>query len=88
MKTELEIFEQALLDWNRPFWKRWIYGHLHTDKGLCHYFHQQMDLSDRYVDKNLYPIWLEFKTRRGVFDFNNRRERIEALKKCIEKLKN
>lgn len=88
MKTELELFEQALIDWNRPFWKRWFYGSRFTDKGLCCYFNQQLGLTDRDVIRFLEPIWVQFKTRRGIFDFNNRKERIQAIRKCIEHIKN
>lgn len=88
MNTELELFEQALIDWERPFWKRWIYGSRFTDKGLCSYFALQLEITDRDVIDFLEPIWLNFRTTRGLYHFNNRRERIKAIKQCIKYLKN
>lgn len=87
-KEILDYFEQALKDWNRPLWKRKLFGNKDTEKGLCYYFIRRHRFSISCRMDILESYWIKYKTRDvGFYDFNTREERIHAIRCVINELK-
>lgn len=87
-KELLNCFEQAKKDWQRPMWKRLLFGDRKTFDGLCYYFITQHRIftSDK-MDK-LMNYWTKYRTKYiGGHHFNTREERIHAINMVIKDLK-
>lgn len=96
-RKALVLFERALIDWLADYNPVTFRGKI-TRLGLCHYFNQLwFDNSIEYVANDLREYWVEFRTRDKAgssgFDFpgygyepEGRKERVEALRKTIDKL--
>jgi hypothetical protein len=86
-KEILYYFEQALKDWERPRWKRKLFGHKNTEAGLCYYFTHKMGSLRCRIDE-LSLRWEKYKTKDdGFYDFNTREERILAIRGVINDIK-
>lgn len=86
-KEILFYFEQALKHWGRPAFICNIFGWNNTESGLCNYFIKQhnVPLEEMYA---LYDKWNPYRTVKDRFyDFNNRKERVQAINKVIADLK-
>lgn len=84
-KEILAIYKKAEKHWSRPIWLCKLIGWNHTKGGLCVYFQQK---HRNYYFISLWEcLWIKYKT---TFDepyhFNNRKERLEAIRKVIKDL--
>jgi hypothetical protein len=87
--TKQEIiaaFEQAEKDWRRP--QRWWQKDRCIDYGLCHYFGAGKKMCSYEVYKYLEPLWEKYRTTDGMYHFNNRKERLHAIRQILNDLKN
>ena len=78
--TKQEIiaaFEQAEKDWSN-----------NDLRYLCCYFEINLDISHDDVTKYLHPLWRKYITRRGFVQFDNREERLHAIRQVLNDLKN
>lgn len=85
-KEILFYFEQAQKDWSRPKWMCYLFGGNHTEHGLCSYFILKHGLLSGEVVQ-LQNQWRRHSVKIGFYDFNNREERVQAIKKVIADLK-
>ena len=87
-KETLDYFEKALKDWQRPLWKRKLFGNKDTENGLCYYFIQQHRFRISSRIDILESYWIKHRTTDSDFyHFNTREERINAIKMVIMELK-
>jgi hypothetical protein len=87
--TKQEIiaaFEQAEKDWSRP--QRWWQKDRFIDRGLCRYFANKQYIYGRNTWDFLEPLWFRYRTKKGLFHFNNREERLHAIRQVLNDLKN
>ena len=85
-KEIIAAFEQAEKDWRRP--QRWWQMERGIRDGLCHYFASRFNLSNFDVALNLKPLWIKYRTiEDSNFHFNNREERLEAIRRVLNDLK-
>lgn len=77
-KEILEAFKQAEIDWSKN----------NLDSSFCFYFVLSQNLSFRnQVEKFLQPLWFKYRTvKNSAFHFNNRQERLKAIRKVINEL--
>ncbi len=82
----LEAFKKAEIDWSKP---RLTNFQFKTYTGLCYYFVVQQDVSLDFVIDFLQPLWIKFKTTiNSNYHFENRQERLEAIRNVIKDLEN
>jgi hypothetical protein len=76
-KDILEAFKQAEIDYTKS-----------KVKGcFCFYFLLDQDLNNSQVEGFLMPLWKKYATTPDrAFHFNNRQERLEAIRKVINEL--
>lgn len=82
----LEAFKKAEIDWSRPTLTDFQFR---THSGLCYYFAVQQDISLNFIIDFLQPLWIKFKTTSTCsYHFENRQERLEAIRNVIKDLEN
>jgi hypothetical protein len=89
-KEIIKAFEQADKDWSKKkrWWNNYETFRNFTDMGLCGYFFHQQNVSRWDIDEFLCPLWEKHKTKfESVYDFNNRKERLKAIRKVLNVLK-
>lgn len=86
-KKILFYFEQAQKDWSRPQWMCGLFGWNHTKHGLCAYFKLRHAVSWEDLDILRQKWHVHRKVSLLSYHFNNRKERLEAIKKVIIDLK-
>jgi hypothetical protein len=79
-KEILAMYKIAEKHWSRPAWLCRILGWNDTQHGLCWYFYEQHG----YDSPN--QFWLPYRTKRGVYHFHTREERLEAIRNVIKDL--
>jgi hypothetical protein len=84
-KEILQAFKQAEIDWSKDY-------NTETNKyvnwGLCRYFGGRFDFDTNEINF-LKHFWLKYATTPdNKFHFNNRKERLEAIRKVINELEN
>lgn len=56
-------------------------------KGLCCFFCNYLKVSHYNIDYVLQPLWLKYSERKeNLYHFENRQERLEAIRKVIQDL--
>jgi hypothetical protein len=83
-KEILEVFKQAEIDWSKEYNRE---TNKYVDWGLCRYFGWQFDFTENDIRFHLQPYLFKYVTTPDrAFHFNNRQERLEAIRKVINEL--
>jgi hypothetical protein len=89
--TKQEIL-QAFKKAKKRYTITWLDYIFNRDKihneGLCSYFTYNLEITPYLIDLYLQPMWIKYRTKNGLYDFNNNKERLEAIKKVIKDLEN
>ena len=83
----VQAFTQAEIDFSNPMNSTNDIGS--RDISLCSYFRNCQDLDYHQIHKILEPLWLKYRTINkymGFYVFNNRKERLDAIRKVITDL--
>lgn len=84
----LYYYENALKDYTRPRWKRFLFGDKHTHGGLCYYFTHRFGLNPWYVNKLIqFSDRFRFTPKHRAWHYENRKQRIVGIKRVINYLK-
>jgi hypothetical protein len=92
-KERLALYEEALIDWERPRHQSWeVEANIGICFGFCYYFYEKkgIDTYDTGQFRMTFPeLWrLRTNRERGVkYLFNSKIERAEALRGAIKLLK-
>jgi hypothetical protein len=87
-KEILTIYKKAEKHWRRPEWLCKILDWNYIQYGLCWYFRRTYSIKVHGYLPYLEDLWIKHKTtsQGSVYDFNNRKERLEAIRKVIKDL--
>lgn len=86
-KEILAIYKIAEKHWSRPEWLCNLIGWNNTNGGLCNYFGWQQ--IKYYYSNSFSMLWIKYRTTEcDVHHFNNRKERLQAIRKVIKDLEN
>jgi hypothetical protein len=83
----IAAFEQAEKDWIEKVKKGCTPEGEITYNGLCNYFYLEQNLSATDAYKYLPSLWEKYRTREGDFHFNNREERLYAIRQVLNDIK-
>ena len=76
-KDILQAFKQAEIDWSKKDFE---------DMGFCFYFLSNQLIKRGIMDEFLKPLWKKYATKSSMFHFNNKKERLEVIRKVIKEL--
>lgn len=87
----IKAFEQAEKDWSKKkkWWNFYMPKHNETDCGFCAYFILKHNIDSYVIEGHLEPLWIKYRTTEHfkVYHFNNREERLEAIRKVLNDLR-
>lgn len=88
-KEILAIYKIAEKHWSRPEWLCRLIGWNYTNMGLCYYFNRVH--RNYFASGHFTKLWIPYATKYADpyhYDFNTRKERLQAIRNVIKDLEN